>query len=569
LNSKIKFFQSIHFKIALVFALVLLITIEIIGAVFVRQLERQNLNTFKQQIELPAYIENSISEQLSNTNTKSANKKIKAILSDVNNVNITEIRVVDSKGIIRGTSSVNNQSIVGQKTTNEDIKKTISNNRSYDQNVYDDKTNARYYVSSLPLLNSSTNSSVVGSLYIRANLESVYASINKITLLSLSAAIVAIALGLLVAIVISRAISVPIDEMKKQSIRIARGDFSGHVKVYGNDELGQLAGAVNNLSVRVEEAQDSTEADRRRLDGVLRHMSDGVLATDRRGNVTIINETAVDLLSSSSEESVGMSILDVLHIRQDYTIRELLESEEEIIIDLSTDANELILHAYFSLIQRESGFISGLVCVLHDITEQQHEEQERRQFVSNVSHELRTPLTSVRSYVEALSDGAWEDPELAPNFLAVVQDETERMIRMINDLLSLSRMDAGTSKLNFEYVNLNELINYILNRFDMILNSDDQPSKTYKIDRKITTKDLWVDLDTDKFTQVVDNLMNNAIKYSPDGGTITVRLLETHNHVILTISDQGLGIPRKDIAHVFDRFFRVDKARSKTCAKVM
>ena len=246
MNSKIKFFQSIHFKIALVFALVLLITIEIIGAVFVRQLERQNLNTFKQQIELPAYIENSISEQLSNTDTKAANKKIKAILSDVNNANITEIRVIDSKGIIRGTSSVNNQSIVGQKTTNEDIKKTISNNRSYDQNVYDDKTNTRYYVSSLPLLNSSTNSSVAGALYMRANLESVYASINKITLLSLSAALVAIALGLFVAIVISRAISVPIDEMKKQSIRIARGDFSGHVKVYGNDELGQLAGAVNN-----------------------------------------------------------------------------------------------------------------------------------------------------------------------------------------------------------------------------------------------------------------------------------------------------------------------------------
>lgn len=565
MNSKIKFFQSIHFKIALVFALVLLITIEIIGAVFVRQLERQNLNTFKQQIELPAYIENSISEQLSNTDTKAANKKIKAILSDVNNANITEIRVIDSKGIIRGTSSVNNQSIVGQKTTNEDIKKTISNNRSYDQNVYDDKTNTRYYVSSLPLLNSSTNSSVAGALYMRANLESVYASINKITLLSLSAALVAIALGLFVAIVISRAISVPIDEMKKQSIRIARGDFSGHVKVYGNDELGQLAGAVNNLSVRVEEAQDSTEADRRRLDGVLRHMSDGVLATDRRGNVTIINETATDLLSSSSETTVGTSILDVLHIRKDYTIRELLESEEEIIIDLSTEANELILHAYFSLIQRESGFISGLVCVLHDVTEQQREEQERRQFVSNVSHELRTPLTSVRSYVEALSDGAWKDPELAPNFLAVVQDETERMIRMINDLLSLSRMDAGTSKLNFEYINLNELINYILNRFDMILNNtdDSQPSKTYKIERIITDKDLWVDIDTDKFTQVVDNLMNNAIKYSPDGGTITVRLLETHNHVILTVSDQGLGIPRKDISHVFDRFFRVDKARSR------
>lgn len=180
-----------------------------------------------------------------------------------------------------------------------------------------------------------------------------------------------------------------------------------------------------------------------------------------------------------------------------------------------------------------------------------------------MSHELRTPLTSVKSYVEALTDGAWQDPEVAPGFLHVVQDETDRMIRMINDLLSLSRMDSGTSKLDLEYVNLNELFNYILNRFDMILKNEEEPSKKYSIDRVFTKKDLWVEIDTDKFTQVVDNLMNNAVKYSPDGGVITARLLETHNHVILSISDQGLGIPRADIPHVFDRFFRVDKARSR------
>lgn len=292
-------------------------------------------------------------------------------------------------------------------------------------------------------------------------------------------------------------------------------------------------------------------------------MSDGVLATDRRGNVTIINETAADLLSTNADEVTGKSILDVLNIRKSYTIRELLDNQDEVIIDLSTQQQELILHAYFSLIQRESGFISGLVCVLHDITEQQKVERERKQFVSNVSHELRTPLTSVKSYVEALTDGAWQDPEVAPGFLHVVQDETDRMIRMINDLLSLSRMDSGTSKLDLEYVNLNELFNYILNRFDMILKNEEEPSKKYSIDRVFTKKDLWVEIDTDKFTQVVDNLMNNAVKYSPDGGVITARLLETHNHVILSISDQGLGIPRADIPHVFDRFFRVDKARSR------
>ncbi|WP_461240107.1 cell wall metabolism sensor histidine kinase WalK [Paucilactobacillus sp. N302-9] len=564
MNSKIKFFQSIYFKIALVFALMLIITLEVVGAVFVRQLEHQNLETFKQQIQLPSYVDNSLSDQLSRSSTKKANKQIRQILSDVNNTNITEIRVVDNKGIVRGTSDVNDQTIVGQKTTNENVKNVIYNNRSYSGNTYDDNNNNRYYESIVPLLNSNGNSNnVVGALYIRASLESVYSNINSITLIYLFAALVAIVLGLFMAILISRAITRPIDEMKKQTMRIARGDFSGQVNVYGNDELGQLAGAVNNLSVRVEEAQDSTEAERRRLDGVLTHMFDGVIATDRRGNVTIINDTAANLLDMTPEEAHGKSILDVLEIRTKYTIRELLDNEDEIILDFSNDNNELILHAYFSLIQRESGFISGLVCVLHDITEQQKIDSDRKEFVSNVSHELRTPLTTVRSYVETLNDGAWQDPEIAPQFLKVVQDETERMIRMINDLLSLSRMDSGTSKLNLEYVNLNELFNYILNRFDMILKSDDQPDKKYTIDRIFTKKDLWVELDTDKFTQVVDNLMNNAVKYSPDGGVITARLLETHNHVILSVSDQGLGIPRADLPHVFDRFFRVDKARSR------
>jgi two-component system sensor histidine kinase VicK len=234
----------------------------------------------------------------------------------------------------------------------------------------------------------------------------------------------------------------------------------------------------------------------------------------------------------------------------------------------------MILRADFSLIQRETGFISGIVAVLHDVTEQQRSEREQRQFVSNVSHELRTPLTSVRSYIEALNDGAWKDPELAPRFLNVTAEETDRMIRMINDLLALSRLDSGTTKIDMETVNMNEFFNYILDRFDMMMKTDNEHTgetqhlhkeekKHYTLRREITKRDLWVEIDQDKFLQVVDNIMNNAIKYSPDGGVITARLLETHNHVILSITDQGLGIPAKDINHVFDRFYRVDKARSR------
>lgn len=565
MNSKIKFYQSIHFKIALVFALMLMLTLEVVGAVFVRQLEHQELANFKQQIELPSYIDNSLATQLTSTDTKTANKEIKTILARVNNTSITEIRVVDAKGIIRGTSSSGNQGIVGQKATDTVIKNTLVNNRSHTENLYDSANHNRYYVSVVPLLASGNANNVVGVVYMRANLEGVYSTINSISLIYLSAALITIVLGLGLAVLISREITRPIEEMRKQTLRIARGDFSGQVKVMGNDELGQLAGAVNNLSVRVEESQESSDAERRRLDSVLSHMSDGVLATDRRGNLTIVNNTALQFLNIADEEQVlGKSILDVLKIRRQFSIRHLVdEDQDQVILDNLNE--DLILSAYFSPIKRESGFVSGLVCVLHDVTSQQKEERERKEFVSNVSHELRTPLTSVKSYVEALSDGAINDPELAPRFLGVVSDETERMIRMINDLLSLSRMDSGTAKLNLEYVNINELFNYILNRFDMIIKNEaaDPSQKKYTIVRYFTKKDLWVEIDTDKFTQVVDNIMNNAVKYSPDGGGITAHLLETHNHVILSISDQGLGIPRKDLGHIFDRFFRVDKARSR------
>ncbi|KRM02756.1 Two-component sensor histidine kinase [Limosilactobacillus gastricus DSM 16045] len=544
----------------------LILTLEIVGALFVRQLEHENLTNFKQQIELPSYVENSLTQELVQTNTKTANRNINSTLQKVENNSITEIRVVDAKGIIRGTSN-RDQSVVGQKANTQIVKNTLVNNRSHSETVYDSDSKTHYYITTIPLMSGDTNN-VVGVVYIRASLESVYSTVTSISLIYLSATVITIIIGLILSIIISREITRPIEEMRKQTLRIARGDFSGRVKVNGNDELGQLSAAINNLSIRVEESQESTDAERRRLDGVLAHMSDGVLATDRRGNVIIINNMALQLLGVDDEkEVIGQSILGVLDIRQNYSIRDLVENEQaqnEVILDGLTD--DTIISASFSPIQRESGFVSGLVCVLHDITDQVQEEEERKQFVSNVSHELRTPLTSVRSYVEALSDGAINDPELSPRFLKVVEDETERMIRMINDLLSLSRMDSGTTKLDLEYVNIGELFNYILNRFDMIIKNetaDDSDQKKYTIDRHITNKSLWVEIDPDKFTQVIDNIMNNAVKYSPDGGVITARLTDTHNHVILSIADQGLGIPRKDLRHVFDRFFRVDKARSR------
>ncbi|AUX10961.1 cell wall metabolism sensor histidine kinase WalK [Latilactobacillus sakei] len=578
MNKKIRLFQSIHFKIAIVFVLLLLVTLEVIGASFVKQLEYQNVKDFKQSLQVTPYVQNQLSNELM-SNSGNANKNIKDIIGDMGNS--AEIQVVDNKGTIRGVTNLNSQSTIGQKTRNPRVKQAIYSGHS-EQEVAYSESQGSYYTAIQPLTDPNGDSNtVVGAVYIRASMEEVYKGISSITVIFLTSSLVAGLLGMALSIVISRAITRPIDEMKKQAIQMARGDYSGQVRIYGQDELGQLAIAVNNLSVRVEEAQEASESERRRLDSVMSHMTDGVIATDRRGNITIINETGQDFLNVTSDGVLGQSLLKVLKISEEYTLRDLLETQQVMVLDFSDQQDhDLILHVDFSLIQRETGYITGLVCVLHDVTEQQKNEREQREFVSNVSHELRTPLTSVRSYIEALNDGAWQDPEVAPNFLKVTQEETDRMIRMINDLLSLSRMDQGTAKMNLEFVNLNEFFGYVLDRFDMMIKRDqehdnnatprgtgklptDDPNKKYSITRDFTKRDLWVEIDTDKFMQVVDNIMNNAIKYSPDGGVITCRLLETHRHVILSISDQGLGIPRKDLGKIFDRFYRVDKARSR------
>lgn len=570
MKKRLRIFRSIHFKIALVFVLLLLLAFQIVGAVFVQRLKSENLKAFKQRVELTPYVDNSLITSLSMADAKKSDRQINSTLTGINNQNISDVQVVDAKGNIRGETSSSSHAIVGQKTTDSRIKRVLYSGRSFSETTLNRADNKHYYISITPLFSSGgNNNTLVGAVYLRADLESVYASIDGVTLIFATAAVVAIFIGVGLAILISRAITRPIDEMKKQTAKIADGNYSGHVHVYGDDELGELAQAVNNLSVRVEESREQSESERRRLDSVLTHMSDGVLATDRRGNITIINDMAAEFLNVDSVDQVkGLSILDVLDIREDYTLRDLLENQDTIYLDMSSQGRDQVLNAYFSLIQRESGFISGLVCVLHDITEQQKIDHDRKQFVSNVSHELRTPLTSLRSYIEALNDGAWKDPEVAPSFLKVTQDETDRMIRMINDLLSLSRMDSGTAKLELELVNLNELFTYILDRFDMMIKNEtgeghEKRPKNYSIKREFTQRDLWVEIDPDKFIQVIDNIMNNAIKYSPDGGVITCRLVETHDHVLLSISDQGLGIPKKDLGRIFDRFFRVDKARSR------
>ncbi|HEM1866607.1 TPA: cell wall metabolism sensor histidine kinase WalK [Listeria monocytogenes] len=558
---KMRFFQSVQFKLVIMYLLLIIVAMQVIGAYFVRELEGQLEKNFQDSItnSITLLDYNAREEIIKNSdNSVKLQNDIRELLVDYSRAssNLIEVRIVDDKGKILGTSNLNNQGIVGQKSNDPLVKRTLSLGTTSEDKIYKDESNKnnRVWVNVSSIKNKGQ---VIGAIYLVADIESVYKQVDDITNIFITGTLIAMIITAVLGILLSRTITKPIIEMKRQAYAMARGNYSRKVKVYGVDVIGELADSFNTLTKRVQEAQAMTEGERRKLSSVLAYMTDGVIATDRRGKVILINTPAEKMLRVKHESANGRSIIDVLDIGDTYQFEDLMEVDGSLTMDRSTLDKPYVLRANFSVIQRETGFNNGVIAVLHDITDQEKVDQERRDFVSNVSHELRTPLTSMHSYLEALSDGAWEDKEIAPRFLEVTQNETERMIRLVNDLLKLSRMDGGREQLEKSFVNFTDFFNHIIDRFEMM------KKETIMFKRHIPREPVIIEIDEDKVMQVLDNIISNANKYSPDGGRISFYLKKFEDEIEVSIADEGLGVPDEDLANVFDRFFRVDKARSR------
>ncbi|KYD07977.1 cell wall metabolism sensor histidine kinase WalK [Heyndrickxia sporothermodurans] len=552
---KVGFFQSIHLKFVLIFLLLTLVSMEIIGVYFVNKLEEKLQENFMSSIKgrvtsLEYFIREAMSTEETNEDSR---KKIQDILKDNARAEIEEIRLIDSNNVILATSDTGDQGIVGQKAIDNNVKRAINSGNTWSKRFVDN-SGKRIWVLIDPIKLSSNET---GYIYIVGKIESVYKEINEINSIFTKGTAIAMVITAILGIVLAQTITRPISDMRRQALAMAKGNFSRKVKVYGNDEIGQLAYSFNHMTKKLQESQATTEGERRKLSSILSHMTDGVIATDRRGKIILINEPAADMLDVSRETVLSKELVSLLKIEDLHHFEDLLNEQDSVILDYSKKDEPYILRASFSVIQSETGFVSGLITVLHDITEQEKIDMERREFVSNVSHELRTPLTTMRSYLEALADGAWEDKEIAPRFLTVTQNETERMIRLVNDLLKLSKMDSRDYQLNKEWVNIIEYFHHVIDRFEMAK----EQNVTFK--RKLPNADLFVEVDLDKLTQVLDNIISNALKYSPEGGQITFRARELNEMIELSISDQGMGIPKDNLKKIFERFYRVDKARTR------
>lgn len=557
---KVGFFKSIYFKFVLIYVLLILFAIQVIGVYFVRELEQQLVNNFtesiNERIRLLVYnIGQEMKEERSGR-TLQLEDEINLILQDFLSDDITSVQVADSSFRVIGISDPYDRGMIGRRTTEVRIKKAIIGGIESENILLDPRTGNRMFVRAIPI---KTNEDVIGGMYIVASMEKVYEQMRVINAILASGTIIALVITALLGVFVARTITRPIADMRKQALVLAEGDFSRKVNVFGEDEIGQLAETFNDLTDKLEIAQETTEGERRKLSTVLAHMSDGVIATDKDGYIILMNEPAEKMLNVSRETVLNTSsLLMLLKLEETVTLEKLFDCKDSVLLDFSDIyRDKYILRANFSVIKDDHGELTGLITVLQDVTEQETIDQERREFVANVSHELRTPLTTMRSYLEALADGAWENKDLAPRFINVTQTETERMIRLVNDLLQLSRLDSKDYQFVKKSINFTGFFQQIIDRFEMA--KEDQ----IVFERAFSHRDRFVTIDKDKITQVLDNLISNALKYSPEGGKVRFELLQKENILHVRISDEGVGIPKSDLPKVFDRFYRVDKARSR------
>ncbi|MBF0811244.1 cell wall metabolism sensor histidine kinase WalK [Staphylococcus xylosus] len=555
----LKHFQSLHTKLVIVYVLLIIIGMQIIGLYFTNSLEKELTQTFKNNISQYAkQIEINIEKVYDEDNSVNAQKEVQNLLNEyANRQEIEEIRFIDKDQIIMATSKQSTSSLINQKANDNSIQKALSLGEINSHTVLKDYGNGkqRVWVYNLPV--KTSNDGTIGDVYIEADINDVYNQLSNINQIFIVGTGISLLITVILGFFIARTITKPITDMRNQTVEMSKGNYTQRVKIYGNDEIGELALAFNNLSKRVQEAQANTESEKRRLDSVITHMSDGIIATDRRGRIRIVNDMALTMMGTMKEEIIGDYMLNVLNLEEDFSLDEIQENNDSFLLDIN-ETEGIIVRVNFSTIVQETGFVTGYIAVLHDVTEQQQVERERREFVANVSHELRTPLTSMNSYIEALEGGAWKDDHLAPQFLSVTREETERMIRLVNDLLQLSKMDNESDQITKEIVDFNMFINKIINRHEM-------SAKDTTFIREIPKQTIFTEIDPDKMTQVFDNVITNAMKYSRGDKRVEFHVKQNalYNRMTIRVKDNGIGIPINKVDKIFDRFYRVDKARTR------
>jgi two-component system sensor histidine kinase VicK len=554
---RLRIFDRIHWKLITIYMLLILIAMQVIGAYFIKSLESHYVNNFTQMLDqqasLFAYSIQSYIEEPLEREEGEQNKDINFLIDHMFSTPNIDIQVLDKNGIVIGTTG-DRQAILGQRNTQIEVKRALLGTRDETIKI-NPKNGHRMKILSLPI---KLGDEVVGAIYLMASMEEMYLTIQDINHILATGTIIALALTATLGFALARTITSPIKDMTGQAAAMAEGDFSRKVRIYGKDEIGQLAHAFNYLSERLSRALSENAEEKKKLASILFYMSDGVIATDRRGRIILMNHMAEIMLNRKEQEVMGEKLSNLLNTPTEREQDTLFAKDNRFLMEADVDGHTFVLQVNVTPLNKEGQHMQGVIAVLQDVTNQEKMERERKEFVANVSHELRTPLTTMKSYLEALEEGVIWDKELAPRFIKVTQNETERMIRLVNDLLQLSRMDTQKYSIKLQKTDINNLLQEVADRFSVPLKQ-----RELSLQVNVSNRLPMVYVDQDQMIQVLDNILSNAIKYSVAQEVIHIAAKHEGPEVIISIRDEGSGIPKAELKHIFKRFYRVDKARSR------
>ena len=373
--------------------------------------------------------------------------------------------------------------------------------------------------------------------------------------------IVGLLLTILLAFKFASDISKPIKELTSVSKDIANGNYSKRVPAISKDELGQLASTFNEMAEKLDITVSDLTDKNVQFDAILNSMTNSLVAVDSNLRIILINSVTARIWGLDSSEVLGRKFIEVIRNNQlNEIIHNTITGNQSSVCEISLSMpEEGIFRVYASPIQSSDGkgSNSGAIITIHDITNLKKLEQIRTEFVSNVTHELKTPLTSIRGFVETLRSGAVKDPDITAQFLEIIDIEADRLTMLINDILQLSEIENNLSDTNIGTHNLNSIINEVIS---ILQSSADK--RNIKLFADADTR-IKIHANRDRIKQMLINLIENAIKYNVENGSVRIKAVKSEGRLAISVSDTGIGIAEQHYSRIFERFYRVDKGRSR------
>ncbi len=555
-------FKSIRWRFILIYFLLVFLAMSIVGIFIVNQLEKIQLDMSRKNMERRIQSVLATSDALKNKNWGENQEEIQENINSIQigyNENVYIILNDEQKTIIAGSA----ENLIGESAFNTTqinnyiLTKSLDGGTEYivPPKQYEDAEidleNPILYHMSYPV---KMDGSIKGYIYLSNNIDYIYETVDQSREIMTQATIIALSITILLGLILSTSITGPIKELTIKAKQMSQGDFEQKVNIKSNDEIGQLGTMFNFLIDELKKSISSLQQEKSKMETTFKYMTDGVLTVDTKGNIIHVNPVAEKIVSLKSLEE---KYDDVVKKIDEHMVLDVLKTKNYRGTEILEKNNETYNIDYAPFMNNKNE-VGGVIVVFKNITEQYKIDKLQKEFVANVSHELKTPITTIKSYTETLLDGALEERQLAEDFLSTINSESDRMARLVSDLLRLSRMDYEQTKWKKEIINISDMLLLTVKKLSI-----QAKNKNIKLHVKQTPDNMNVLFDRDGLEQILLNIAGNAVKYTSENGNVWIKAYKEAKNIYISIKDDGIGIPKEDQTRVFERFYRVDKARSR------